>query len=938
MDFGSSASTNPLSFDSPLEESSLEGLGVRRELVVIDSAIAEYQTLLPGIKASAQVFVLDSAQDGIAQIGQILNGYTDLDAVHIFSHGGAGRLQLGASTLDSQNLAQYSSALQSWSNSLTADADLLFFGCNLAATSDGQVFVDQLASLTGADVAASDDLTGNAALGGDWDLEVTFGQIESSAALNEATQNNYGFTLAITPSINTTSKLISFSGNNSDDQLSIQFNDEGLFSYSFDNTNFLTDLGGQTLSGTDFVAQSYSVNVALGGGNDTLNLDASFTELLDNANATTTWNVTSTGTGTIDAGSTTSAISFSGVENLVGGISKDTFSVSNLSYITSIEGGGDIDTLNISASAVANTWTISGEDTGSVVASTGTVQFAEISDVVGSNTAQDTFVVATAGSISGTIDGGTSTNDQVTYSTYNGPVGVNLGLNSATGLGEFSSIESFVGSTANLNGSANLDDAAPPTQVEIGDRIQVNGKYYDAVAAIEPDSGLDYDYDATSDTPSTILQGDRVLSTDGVSIYQAVAVQDAGSGTINLSTENFSNATNWSKITVDLSDDTQDYANNTNWSEVTSTVIGADAISTTWTISGNDAFSVDGLSFTDFGNIAGGRGDDTFNFSDGASLSGLIDGDANGYYDYTVESKPDEALAIGDRVVLNDGSIYEAATAINLPAGTGASYTTSNAPASIAIGDRVTVGSKIYAAVVAISPESPATTIDLSEATQLYASNETWEPVTIDLSLSAQNYNSSGNWNLVPTSSGDTISFSALIAGIVVDLDTSTVSNNTGTLTGFANIEKVIGTNQTTDEITGSNNDTTWNITGANSGNVDTLNFQAIENLTGSASGNDWFVFDSRTDGSLSGAIDGGTGGKDTFAAIQADGTTTFFSGDSTNPVDQSGTEASWSTAGLNVTYANLDYLSLLDNSSGKNSIEGTGVNDEVVIRYNGTV
>jgi hypothetical protein len=39
--------------------------------------------------------------------------------------------------------------------------------------------VNTLALLTGADVAASDDLTGHGSLGGDWDLEYRVGQVDS---------------------------------------------------------------------------------------------------------------------------------------------------------------------------------------------------------------------------------------------------------------------------------------------------------------------------------------------------------------------------------------------------------------------------------------------------------------------------------------------------------------------------------------------------------------------------------------------------------------------------------------------------------------------------------------------------------------------------------------------------------------------------------------
>ncbi|MFZ4526239.1 MAG: DUF4347 domain-containing protein [Chlorobium sp.] len=63
-------------------------------------------------------------------------------------------------------------------SSLSPSGDILLYGCNVAAGAEGLAFVDALARLTHADVAASDDVTGAAALGGDWVLEVESGVVE----------------------------------------------------------------------------------------------------------------------------------------------------------------------------------------------------------------------------------------------------------------------------------------------------------------------------------------------------------------------------------------------------------------------------------------------------------------------------------------------------------------------------------------------------------------------------------------------------------------------------------------------------------------------------------------------------------------------------------------------------------------------------------------
>ena len=55
------------------------------------------------------------------------------------------------------------------------------YGCDVAQGETGKQFIQALAQATGADIAASDNLTGNAALGGDTVLEVNVGSVEAQA-------------------------------------------------------------------------------------------------------------------------------------------------------------------------------------------------------------------------------------------------------------------------------------------------------------------------------------------------------------------------------------------------------------------------------------------------------------------------------------------------------------------------------------------------------------------------------------------------------------------------------------------------------------------------------------------------------------------------------------------------------------------------------------
>lgn len=63
------------------------------------------------------------------------------------------------------------------------------------AEEKGTAFVNQISQLTGADVAASTDLTGSNSLGGDWDLETLTGNIEAPLAFQGSTLNAYNHVL-----------------------------------------------------------------------------------------------------------------------------------------------------------------------------------------------------------------------------------------------------------------------------------------------------------------------------------------------------------------------------------------------------------------------------------------------------------------------------------------------------------------------------------------------------------------------------------------------------------------------------------------------------------------------------------------------------------------------------------------------------------------------
>ena len=172
------------------------------EVVFVDTSTPDYQKLVEDIKSQSganrqlDVVLLDPNSDGIKQISATLAGMQDVSAVHLIGHGADGQIELGGTTLNFDSLAQERGADQGLGQALTPGADLLIYGCDVAEYADGKALIDALGRLTGADVAASENLTGAADKGGDWNLEYHTGTIQTGLALSAAEQSSYDGLLA----------------------------------------------------------------------------------------------------------------------------------------------------------------------------------------------------------------------------------------------------------------------------------------------------------------------------------------------------------------------------------------------------------------------------------------------------------------------------------------------------------------------------------------------------------------------------------------------------------------------------------------------------------------------------------------------------------------------------------------------------------------------
>lgn len=201
-----------------------------RELIIIDSKVDDPDLLVSDILSQRaegttppQIVFLDDDSSGLEQITDILRFAGEVESLHIISHGDDGKLYLGDDTLESDNLASHADLLGTWSEFLTGDADILLYGCNVAETSEGQAFVEQLAEITGADVAASTDDTGTADHNANWEFEFAVGEITAQSAVQ--VDGNWSGTL---PDAEATSTI--------DTAPDVMIDEEPEISVTFDNT------------------------------------------------------------------------------------------------------------------------------------------------------------------------------------------------------------------------------------------------------------------------------------------------------------------------------------------------------------------------------------------------------------------------------------------------------------------------------------------------------------------------------------------------------------------------------------------------------------------------------------------------------------------------------------------------------------------------------
>ncbi|GAB3427317.1 Ig-like domain-containing protein [Massilia solisilvae] len=171
----------------------------RKEVVFIDTAVADYLSLEAAVRPGVEVVRIDGGQDGLAQLATWAQTHSGYDAIHILSHGTAGTLRIGTDEVNTANVASapVRDQFAALGQALNAGGDLLLYGCDVGAGADGQQLVAAIATATHADVAASTDTTGAASMGGNWSLEFSSGQIDSASVVDVSHQDAYAGVLTL---------------------------------------------------------------------------------------------------------------------------------------------------------------------------------------------------------------------------------------------------------------------------------------------------------------------------------------------------------------------------------------------------------------------------------------------------------------------------------------------------------------------------------------------------------------------------------------------------------------------------------------------------------------------------------------------------------------------------------------------------------------------
>ena len=442
-------------------------------------------------------------------------------------------------------------------------------------------------------------------------------------------------------------------------------------------TSRATGLGGTFSSIQSFI-----------GGSNTGNLVAG-------PNAASTFNITAANAFNVGG------VTFARFGNITGGSANEIFVFSPAATLSGIlNGGGGLNTMNLAAyttatgvnllssraSGLGGTFAsiqsfIGGTNTGNQVAgpnvastynitapntfNLGGLSFTGFGNITGGS-ANDSFVFSPAATLSGILNGGGGINT-MNLAAYTTATSVNLLSSRATGLGgTFASIQSFIGGTNTGNQVAG-PNVASTFNITAPNTFNLGTLNFSGFGNITGGTANDSFVFSPAATLSGIINGGGGTNTIDLSAYTTAT-------SVNLAS---SRATGLGGTFASI----QAFKGGTS----SANAVAGPAAATTFNITALNTFNANGLNFSNFGTIVGGAGENSFVLSNGAGLSGTINGGSGGtsWLDYS-------AYTTGVTVNLATGSATGFGSALaniaKVRGGSGNDKLTGNSKGNILIG------------------------------------------------------------------------------------------------------------------------------------------------------------------------------------------------------------------------------------------------------------
>jgi autotransporter-associated beta strand protein len=259
-----------------------------------------------------------------------------------------------------------------------------------------------------------------------------------------------------------------------------------------------------------------------------------------------------------------------------------------------------------------------------------------------------------------------------------------------------------------------------------------------------------------------------------------------------------------------------------------------------WLISGANQGSIantgvtGNFTFANIGNLTGGSNDDTFTFSSGSTLSGIVNGGNGGVNTLDFASY----ATLANVHLIGSTSFGYTGTTEGTPNPTGGFANITQISGVIVSALQGTNTSNIWTI-----NDSNTGTINDSTATLAFLNFGNLIGGNGDDTFAVGNSGSIGTLNGGSGSNGLSYLGDTRVVSVNLFTNTATAVNSFSNITNFVGDDGTIGTNST---LIANNANNSWRITGANAGTINTNTFSGFGNLTGGNNA-DTFIFNNAT-------------------------------------------------------------------------------------------